>query len=56
MGTCEINQGRGGAVSLIMQMIVNRDYGFELEYESSGRYDEWTNTDEGLLWVQHGPR
>lgn len=37
-----------GAIGLMMQMILKRDYGFELRYESSGRYDEWADTDESL--------
>lgn len=29
-------------------MIAKRDYSLELDFESSGRYDEWGDTDEGI--------
>lgn len=47
-GRAKSTKDEEGAVGLIMQMILKRDYGFELEYESSGRYDEWGDTDESL--------
>lgn len=47
-GRAKSTKDEEGAVGLVMQMILKRDHGFELEYESSGRYDEWADTDEGL--------
>lgn len=47
-GRAKSTKDEEGAVGLIVQMIPKRDYGFELEYESSGRYDEWGDTDESL--------
>lgn len=37
-----------GAIGLVMQLILKRDYGFELEYERSEKWDEWADTDESL--------
>lgn len=45
-GMAKCTKDEEGAVGLVMQMILKRDYGFELHYERSGRYDEWADTDE----------
>ena len=45
-GRAKYNMDEEGAVGLIMKMVLKRDYGFELKYKSSGRYDEWAQTEE----------
>lgn len=37
-----------GAVGLVMQLILKRDYGFGIEYERVEKWDEWGDTDEGI--------
>lgn len=47
-GRDKCNRDEEGACGLVFRMILRRDYGFELEYEPEGRYDEWADTDESL--------
>ncbi len=47
-GRAKYSKGEDDAVGLVMQMILKRDYGFELHYERSERYLEWADTDVSL--------
>ena len=47
-GRAKYSKDEEGALGLMMQMILKRDYGFQLHYEKSERCAEWADTDESL--------
>ena len=47
-GRAKYTKDEDGAVGLVMQMTLKRDYGFELRYEGCERYAQWADMDESL--------